>query len=42
MPMGYGKSTTSKAFLTGRGEDGFSKYSELGNTHNPIFIGGFN
>ena len=27
--------------ISGRGEDGFSKNSELGNTHYPIFIGGF-
>lgn len=29
-------------FLTLREEDGFSKYSELGNTHYPTFVGGFN
>jgi len=28
--------------ISGRGDVGFSKYSELGNTHYPIFIGGFN
>ena len=27
--------------ISGRGEDEFSKNSELGNTHYPIFIGGF-
>jgi hypothetical protein len=34
-------SVSSNLSISGRGEDGFSKNSELGNTHYPIFIGGF-
>ncbi len=29
-------------WISEREEDGFSKYSELGNTHNPNLLGGFN
>lgn len=33
---------SSKAFPTGREEVGFYSNSEVVNTHNPVFTGGFN